>query len=100
MVRYHRKGEPRVKAYDGLLDATDERVLEQLTACLRAAESLERSRAGRVREVEVDFDDSSIRLTLVADEEPAVELWEVRQHSALFEQAFGGRRLEVAARVE
>lgn len=100
MVRYHRKGEPRVKAYDGLLDATDERVLAQLTACLRAAESLERSRAGRVREVEVDFDDSSIRLTLVADEEPAVELWEVRQHSALFEQAFGGRRLEVAARVE
>ena len=98
LVRYHRKGTPRVQAYDGLLDADDEVRLGRLTGCLRMAESLERSRAGRVRELAVDFDDETIRLTLDAEEEPTVELWEARQHGALFRQAFG-RRLEVAARV-
>jgi exopolyphosphatase/guanosine-5'-triphosphate,3'-diphosphate pyrophosphatase len=100
MVRYHRKGTPRVRLYEGILGPQDERLLGQLTACLRTAESLERSRAGRVREVEVEIDEQTIRLTLVAREEPAVELWEVRQHAELFRQAFGGRRLEVGARVE
>jgi len=100
MVRYHRKGEPKVRAHEGFLDPGDTLVLGQLTACLRAAESLERSRAGRVRGLGVEVGESTIRLTLTAEEEPAVELWEVRQHSELFAQVFGGRTLEARARVE
>ena len=50
--------------------------------------------------LEVSFDATAIRLTLVAVEEPTVELWEVRQHGELFGLAFGGRALEVGARVE
>ena len=99
LVRYHRKGAPRIGAYRGLLAAEDEGRLRCLTACLRTAESLERSRAGRVRDVAVDLDAEAIRLTLTAGEEPAVELWEVRQHADLFAAAFGGRRLEAEARV-
>jgi exopolyphosphatase/guanosine-5'-triphosphate,3'-diphosphate pyrophosphatase len=99
MVRYHRKGTPRIRAYEGLLSDEDQRHLGQLTACLRTAESLERSRAGRVRDLEVEVESDAIRLILVAGDEPTVELWEVRQHAALFAQVFGDRRLEVTARV-
>ncbi len=99
LVRYHRKGTPKVAAYRDLLDADDEARLRQLTACLRTAESLERSRAGRVREVLVDFDAATVRLTLLAEEEPTVELWEVPQHAELFAAGFGGRALEIEARV-
>jgi exopolyphosphatase/guanosine-5'-triphosphate,3'-diphosphate pyrophosphatase len=99
LVRYHRKGTPRIGAYRGLLETADEAPLRRLTACLRAAESLERSRAGRVRDVVVTLDAETIRLTLVAEEEPTVELWEVRQHEELFAAGFGGRRLEAEARV-
>lgn len=99
LVRYHRKGTPRVGAYRGLLTTVDELPLRRLTACLRAAESLERSRAGRVRDVAVDCDAKTIRLTLAAEEEPTVELWEVRQHAELFAAAFDGRTLQVEARV-
>lgn len=98
MVRYHRAGMPQLKPYDGLLAAADEAVLGQLTACLRTAESLERSRAGRVRDVVVEVDDETVRLVVESEEEPTVELWEARQHADLFAAVFGGRRLEVTAR--
>lgn len=98
MVRYHRKGIPQRKLYEGLLTSEDERTLARLTACLRAAESFERSRAGRVRDVSVEADGETIRLVVESDEEPTVELWEARQHAELFAAAFGGRRLEVTAR--
>jgi exopolyphosphatase / guanosine-5'-triphosphate,3'-diphosphate pyrophosphatase len=98
MVRYHRKGLPQRKPYDALLTPADELVLGQLTACLRTAESLERSRAGRVRDVVVEVEDEAVRLVIESEEEPTVELWEVRQHADLFAAVFGGRRLEVSAR--
>ena len=93
LIRYHRRGVPRARGYKGLLSAEHERALICLTACLRAAESLERSRAGRVRDLVIDYDDHQIRFELQSEEEPAVELWEVRKHAELFANAFGGRRL-------
>jgi exopolyphosphatase/guanosine-5'-triphosphate,3'-diphosphate pyrophosphatase len=98
MVRYHRKGLPQRKPYEGVLSARDERILGQLTACLRTAESLERSRAGRVRDVVVEVDGETVRLVVESEEEPTVELWEVRQHAELFAAVFGGRSLEVTSR--
>ncbi len=96
LVRYHRKGRPKADDFGLLLGKRDIDMLAQLTACLRMAESLERSRAGRVSNVEVAVDESRILLELTADEPPTVELWEARGHGELFRQAFD-RELVVKA---
>jgi exopolyphosphatase / guanosine-5'-triphosphate,3'-diphosphate pyrophosphatase len=99
LVRYHEKGTPRADLYPSLLAPGDPRLLAHLAACLRLAESMERSRAGRVRDVEVSIGDGAVLLTLRATEEPAVELWETRKHRLLFERAFG-KRLVLETAVE
>jgi len=96
LVRYHRRGSPKLGAYAPLARPGDKRRLRQLTTCLRLAESLERSRAGRVRDIEIEVGKGSVVLRLVAYEEPTVELWEAQKHDRLFRRAFG-RRLELEA---
>jgi exopolyphosphatase/guanosine-5'-triphosphate,3'-diphosphate pyrophosphatase len=96
LVRYHRRGSPKLGAFAQLARPGDKRRLRQLTVCLRLAESLERSRAGRVRDVEIEVGKGAVVMRLVADEEPTVELWEAQKHEPLFRRAFG-RRLELEA---
>jgi len=70
-------------------------LLEQLAAILRLAEFLERGRNANVDDVTVSWNDDTLRLTLIADEYPAVELWDAERNAAdLVESAFG-RRLAV-----
>jgi exopolyphosphatase/guanosine-5'-triphosphate,3'-diphosphate pyrophosphatase len=89
LVRYHRKGEPRVGSYKSLLEDGDARRLLRLAAILRLAEHLERSRAGRVGGLEVGLEDHQVRLGLQAEEEPWVEIAEASKQAKLFKQAFG-----------
>jgi exopolyphosphatase/guanosine-5'-triphosphate,3'-diphosphate pyrophosphatase len=89
LVRYHHKGVPRPEPFQSLLAPGDGQLLAHLTACLRLAEYLERSRAGRVRDLAAEIGDRKVTLTLEAGEEPAVELWETRKHASLFQRAFG-----------
>lgn len=89
LVRYHHKGTPSLGPYKEVLESGDKRRLLHLAACLRLAEYLERSKAGRVRDLEVEIDEARIRITLLATEEPWVEIWEARKHGDLFERAFG-----------
>ncbi len=95
LVRYHHGGLPSLEPYQRLMAAGDKRILARLAACLRLAESLERSRARRVKDVAVEMSQRTVTLRLKAREEPAVEIWETAQHADLFELAFG-RRLELA----
>jgi exopolyphosphatase/guanosine-5'-triphosphate,3'-diphosphate pyrophosphatase len=61
-----------------------------LAAILRLAEFLERGRNAVVDDVMVTWADDELRLTLVADEYPAVELWQAESNAApLVEKAFG-----------
>ena len=94
LVRYHHGGLPSLEPYQRLAAAGDRRLLARLAVCLRLAESLERSRARRVRDLEVEIADRSVTLRLKAREMPAVEIWETGKHGDLFEHAFG-RRLEL-----
>jgi exopolyphosphatase/guanosine-5'-triphosphate,3'-diphosphate pyrophosphatase len=94
LVRYHRKGEPKLGSYKPLMLPDDGKRLERLAALLRLAEYLERSRAGRVAGVAVTLEAKRVRLGLEAAEEPWVELAEVRKQQGLFRKAFG-RELEV-----
>ena len=90
LARFHRKGTPAAGDYASLLGAGDETRLLRLAALLRLAEYLERGRAGLVRDVLVRWDKKQLCLSLVADEYPAVELWEAGRNGIdLMETAFG-----------
>lgn len=91
LTRYHRKGVPSVNGYDVFLGSEDDRrLLLQLSAILRMAEFLERGRNSAVDDLLASWTDQELTLTVVADEYPAVELWEAqRQALPLFELAFG-----------
>jgi exopolyphosphatase/guanosine-5'-triphosphate,3'-diphosphate pyrophosphatase len=89
MTRYHRKGAPTIEPFVSILRDDDEQLLLTLSAILRLAEFLERGRNGIVDDVTVTITDDAIRLTLIAEEYPAVELWEAERNAApLVEEAF------------
>lgn len=75
LVRYHRRGKPKLGDFKSLCRPGDKRRLLQLAACLRLAESLERSRAGRVRGLTVRLRGERALVSLEAQEEPTIELW-------------------------
>jgi len=90
LSRYHRKGTPDISDYDLLLDGEDETLLSRLAAILRVAECLERGRNGDVDDVIATWNEAGLRLTLVSDGYPAVELWQAERNAAdLMEDAFG-----------
>ena len=94
LARYHRKGSPDISTYEALLGADDLAILTRLAAILRLAENLERGRNGVVDDIIVNWGEDYLRLTLIADEYPAVELWETERNALpLVEQAFGRRAL-------
>lgn len=98
LTQYHRKGDPKLGNYKALLEPDDDLRLTRLAACLRLAEYLERSRAGRVRNLEVSIDLQGVTLRLIADETPHVELWEAAKQGEIFKKAFG-RELTLEAGV-
>jgi exopolyphosphatase/guanosine-5'-triphosphate,3'-diphosphate pyrophosphatase len=89
LTRYHRKGKPGVASFESLMQKGDDLLLSRLAAMLRLAEFLERGRNANVDDVNAFWDDNNLRLTVVADEYPAVELWEAEKNAAaLMEKAF------------
>lgn len=89
LVQYHRKGDPKLGSYKRILEPDDELRLVRLSACLRLAEFLERSRSARVQDLRVTIEKERISIHLIADETPRVELWEASKHGDLFKRAFG-----------
>jgi exopolyphosphatase/guanosine-5'-triphosphate,3'-diphosphate pyrophosphatase len=90
LARYHRKGTPSREGYETLLTRADEQVLLRLAAILRLAEFLERGRNAAVDDIIVSWGDDFIRLTLIASEHPAVEIWETERNGLpLLQKAFG-----------
>lgn len=94
LTRYHRKGKPAAAGFESLLKKGDDLLLIRLAAMLRLAEFLERGRNANVDDVNAFWDDSNLRLTVVADEYPAVEMWEAEKNAAsLMETAFNRKVL-------
>ncbi len=90
LTRYHRRGKLGEEPYASLLQEGDDLLLMRLAAMLHMAEFLERGRNGNVDNVSASWDDATLRLTVVADEYPAVELWEAEKNAiSLMEKAFG-----------
>lgn len=94
LARYHRKGTPDINNYNTLLDESDGAKLTCLASILRLAEFLERGRNAAVDDVIITWTGEELRLTLIADIYPAVELWEAERNAVpLVEQAFNKKVL-------
>jgi exopolyphosphatase/guanosine-5'-triphosphate,3'-diphosphate pyrophosphatase len=94
LVRYHLRGRPRLGDFKSVCEPGDKRLLRTLVACLRLADHLDRPRAQRVRDVEVEVKNAKVVVRPVAEADLSVELWQIDQHTDLFEAAFD-RRLVV-----
>ncbi len=94
MARWHRRGQP--KATDEL-PLLDEDRLRPLTALLRLADGLDRSRNGTVEHVDVRVGPSLAVIRITASDDCELELWGARRKRELFEKVFG-RDLELVVR--
>jgi exopolyphosphatase/guanosine-5'-triphosphate,3'-diphosphate pyrophosphatase len=94
-VRYHRKGMPSLGPFHTIAEKGDEDRLHRMSALLRLAEDLERSRDQLVRDAHVSLDDGRVRVGLVSDADAPVARWAAGREGELFERAFG-RGLDVA----
>lgn len=89
LTRYHRKGKPDVGEFGPLLREGDDLLLTRLSAILRLAEFLERGRNATIDDITVTWAEDTLRLTLIADEYPAVEVWDTERNALpLVEAAF------------
>ncbi|WP_028057620.1 Ppx/GppA phosphatase family protein [Candidatus Solirubrobacter pratensis] len=95
-ARYHRKGTPGLGEFAPLARAGDAEMLDRLSAILRLAEQLERSRDQAVHATDVDVHDGSVELRLHASEDVTIARWAAERQGDLFRRAFG-RDLSVSA---
>jgi exopolyphosphatase/guanosine-5'-triphosphate,3'-diphosphate pyrophosphatase len=95
MVRFHRKGNPRLGPFAPLARDGDEELLTRCSAVLRVAEQLERSRDQAVDRVQVQIDDGHVELRLEAHEDVSIARWAAESEAEVFEQAFG-RELKIS----
>jgi exopolyphosphatase/guanosine-5'-triphosphate,3'-diphosphate pyrophosphatase len=87
-VRYHRKGMPSLGPFAPLAIKGDEDRLNRMSACLRLAEDLERSRDQLVRAAHVAVDDGTVHLDLDSDGDDRVPRWAAGRETELFARAF------------
>ncbi len=95
LVRWHRRGEP--KAGDdlyGTLTDVDLGRLRKLTAILRVADGLDRSRNQAVTDVDVQVAPELVLVRTRARDDVELEHWGARRKRELFERVFG-RELEI-----
>ena len=87
-VRYHRKGTPSLGPFASLAIKGDEERLNRMSACLRLAEDLERSRDQLVRAAHVAVEDGTVRLDLDSEGDDRVPRWAAGRETELFARAF------------
>jgi exopolyphosphatase/guanosine-5'-triphosphate,3'-diphosphate pyrophosphatase len=86
IVRWHRRGEPRVSDEFPLLDAAAIERVRALAAILRIADGLDRSRNEIVGGVDPMITPSLVLLRVRANDDPELELWGARRKRELLER--------------
>ncbi len=95
LVRNHRKGMGDLSPYAQVLEPDDAGRIMRLSALLRLAEYLERSKSQVVRSVSVQLGET-VRLTVHADGDASVEIWDTGRRAGLFRKAFN-KEIEIVA---
>jgi exopolyphosphatase / guanosine-5'-triphosphate,3'-diphosphate pyrophosphatase len=89
-VRYHRKGLPDgTDELTDILDKDDLKRLVKISALLRLAEQLDRSRDGSVRDVRLTLGDDWAQMEVVSEADVSVAIWSAQRHTDIFKEAFG-----------
>jgi exopolyphosphatase / guanosine-5'-triphosphate,3'-diphosphate pyrophosphatase len=90
VARYHRGALPKRK-HENLsrLSPEEQQRVQRMAAILRLAGGLDRSRSQQVRDVAVRIDDGTVKVDVVADAEPLVDIWGAERRTELFEKVFG-----------
>ncbi len=90
LARYHRRAYPKKSHPEfARLEAGDRRRVRVLAGILRIVDGLDRTHGQSVEGFDVAVDDGKIRIGVVADEKPEVDLWDADRKAGLFESAFG-----------
>ncbi|MEA2445904.1 MAG: exopolyphosphatase / guanosine-5-triphosphate,3-diphosphate pyrophosphatase [Thermoleophilales bacterium] len=96
IARYHRKGEPDASELGPLARKKDDERLLLLSAIIRLAEQLERSRDQAIKSVGVQRSNGTVTLAPETRGESApVAIWSARRNADLLERAIG-KKVEVA----
>jgi exopolyphosphatase / guanosine-5'-triphosphate,3'-diphosphate pyrophosphatase len=93
---YHRKGSVSVGDLGSLLNVGDATHLVRMTAMLRLAEQLDRSRDGAVRQVTLSEVGRAVRLAVHSEADVSVSIWSAQNRADIFELAYG-KPLEIVA---
>lgn len=89
LSRYHRKGSPSLMDLEDTLEPSDLERVRVLSACLRLAEYLERSKAQRVQDVRCHLGEGYLQIEALASGDIYVELKEAKDRSGLLAEVFG-----------
>ncbi|NTU85240.1 MAG: Ppx/GppA family phosphatase [Chloroflexales bacterium] len=95
LVRNHRKGFSDLSLYAPVLQPDDGARVARLSALLRLAEYLERSKSQVVRAVRVTIGES-VRVTVEAAGDASIEIWDTNRRAGLFRKAFD-KDIEIVA---
>lgn len=96
LVRNHRKGLEDLTPYQEVLAADDGPRIARLSALLRLAEYLERSKSQVVRGVRVELGET-VTVAVEAAGDATVEIWDTSRRAGLFRKAFD-RPITIVAR--
>ena len=88
LAQHHRRGKPDVAPFKGLLTRDDEERVVKLSALLRLAEYLDRSRTQIVQDIKCRVSAGAVALTCHARGDAATEVWATQRNADLFRQAF------------
>src|SRR5690606_14635217 len=90
IARYHRRATPK-RSHEGYatLDSGLRRTVRVLSACLRMAESLDRSRHGAVGELTIRTRGEDLRLQVATDGDVELEIWAANRQAPILAEALG-----------
>jgi exopolyphosphatase / guanosine-5'-triphosphate,3'-diphosphate pyrophosphatase len=94
IARWHRRGEPRATDEFGPLGPGGEERLRKLTALLRIADGLDRSRSQVVDDIDVRVGPSLVMIRITRHGDAELEQWGARRKRDQFEKVFN-RELEL-----
>jgi len=95
VARYHRRAHPRKSHPEfARLGPDDRKRIRQLAGILRIVDGLDRTHGQAVQSLKVRADGERVRIRVVAESKPGVELWDANRKAGLFESAFD-RQVEI-----